>query len=130
MRISPPKKKKHQRPGSIVFIETSDIFKEDKYRDVVYTDKNTQIAYQTLEKKLGEEVPFETHTTSTQIISVKEGILEVSDGKQKSVIYPGKIVIVPQGTRHRLRPILCDEVKICTFYSPPVHGEYEQQERQ
>lgn len=104
----------------------------DAYRDVQYTNVNTQVVVMSVRW----EIPFERHLYSTQLVTVAAGTIAVTLGEQAPVLVEeGETIVIPAGVRHRItnRPARRGEsAKLWTVYSPPVHepDAYERSERE
>jgi mannose-6-phosphate isomerase-like protein (cupin superfamily) len=93
----------------------------DKFRQVLYTAKHSQLVLMSLEPRqdIGEEV----HELD-QFIRVEKG-----DGKAvldgvEHILADGYAVVIPAGTRHNIiNTSDADKMKLYTLYSPPNHRD-------
>ena len=94
--------------------------KNDNFRQVLYTAKNTQLVVMSL--KPNEEIGMEMHHLD-QFFRVEEGDgVAILDGVQ-TVIAPGFAVLVPAGTHHNIINTGSGYLKLYTLYSPPNHAD-------
>jgi len=94
--------------------------KNDNFRQVLYTAKNTQLVVMSL--KPNEEIGMEMHHLD-QFFRVEEGDgVAILDGVH-TVIAPGFAVLVPAGTHHNIINTGSGDLKLYTLYSPPNHAD-------
>ena len=105
--------------GYVQNIETI-AFKNNDFRQVLYTDKNCQLVIMTLKPK--EEIGAEVHTLD-QFFRVEEGTGEAVPDGVHTVISAGFAVIVPAGTNHNIVNTGSVPLKLYTLYAPPNHRE-------
>ncbi len=92
----------------------------DKFRKVLYTAKNSQLALMNIEA--GEEIGEEIHDLD-QFICVKKGRgRALLNGEEQSVA-EGWAVVVPAGARHNIINDGEEDLKLYTVYSPPEHRD-------
>ena len=92
----------------------------DKFRQVLYTAKNSQLVIMSL--KPGEEIGEEVHELD-QFIRIEKGTgRAVLDGAEKK-IEDDYAVVIPAGTRHNVINDGGEEMKLYTIYSPPEHKD-------
>lgn len=93
----------------------------DKFRQVLYTAKHSQLVLMSLEPRqdIGEEV----HELD-QFIRVEKGDSKaVLDGVEH-ILADGYAVVIPAGTRHNIiNTSDADKMKLYTLYSPPNHRD-------
>jgi mannose-6-phosphate isomerase-like protein (cupin superfamily) len=106
--------------GYITNIE-EDTFKNNNFRQVLYTGENSQLVLMSLRPK--EEIGEETHTVD-QFIRIESGQgFAILDGV-KSPISDGTAVVIPAGTKHNIiNGSDNDELKLYSLYSPPEHRD-------
>jgi len=105
--------------GFVQNIETMAIKNED-FRQVLYTAKNSQLVLMSLKPK--EEIGMEVHKLD-QFFRVEEGTGEaILDGIHR-IISAGFAVIVPAGTNHNIVNTGTVPMKLYTLYSPPNHRD-------
>lgn len=106
--------------GYITNIE-DDTLKNQDFRRVLYTGKNSQLVLMSLRPK--EEIGEETHTLD-QFIRVEAGDgVAVLDGV-KHPISDGTAIVIPAGTKHNVvNDSATGELKLYTVYSPPEHRD-------
>lgn len=106
--------------GYITNIE-DDTLKNEDFRRVLYTGKNSQLVLMSLRPK--EEIGEETHTLD-QFIRVEAGDgVAILDGV-KHQISDGAAVVIPAGTKHNVvNDSATGELKLYTLYSPPEHRD-------
>ena len=105
--------------GFVQNIETMAIKNED-FRQVLYTAKNSQLVLMSLKPK--EEIGMEVHKLD-QFFRVEEGTGEaILDGVHR-IISAGFAVLVPAGTNHNIVNTGTVPMKFYTLYSPPNHRD-------
>jgi mannose-6-phosphate isomerase-like protein (cupin superfamily) len=106
--------------GYVTDIE-NDTLKNQDFRRVLYTGKNSQLVLMSLRPK--EEIGEETHTLD-QFIRVEAGNgVAILDGV-KHQISDGTAVVIPAGTKHNVvNDSETAELKLYTLYSPPEHRD-------
>jgi mannose-6-phosphate isomerase-like protein (cupin superfamily) len=106
--------------GYVTNIE-KDTVKNQDFRRVLYTGKNTQLVLMSLRPK--EEIGEEVHTLD-QFIRVEAGRgVAILDGV-KHQISDGTAVVIPAGTRHNVvNDSGSEELKLYSLYSPPEHRD-------
>lgn len=90
------------------------------YRDVQYTNVNTQVVVMSVRR----EIPRERHLYSTQMITVASGAIAVTVGDHPpALVEEGESVMIPAGAMHRVtnKTGRGEPAKLYTVYSPPVH---------
>jgi mannose-6-phosphate isomerase-like protein (cupin superfamily) len=94
--------------------------KNDYFRQVVYTTKNSQLVLMALKPQ--EETGAEVHKLD-QFFRVEQGNGEaVLDGVHTK-ISAGFAVLVPAGTNHNIINTGTNPMKLYTLYSPPNHRD-------
>ena len=92
----------------------------DKFRQVLYTAKNSQLVVMSL--KPGEEIGEEVHELD-QFIRIEKGEgRAILDGAEKK-LEDDYAVVIPAGTRHNVINDGGEEMKLYTIYSPPEHKD-------
>jgi mannose-6-phosphate isomerase-like protein (cupin superfamily) len=106
--------------GYVTNIE-DDTMKNQDFRRVLYTGKNSQLVLMSLQPK--EEIGLETHTLD-QFIRVEAGSgVAVLDGVEHQIA-DGTAVVIPAGTKHNIvNNSEREELKLYTLYSPPEHRD-------
>jgi mannose-6-phosphate isomerase-like protein (cupin superfamily) len=94
--------------------------KNDDYRRVLYTAKNSQLVLMCL--RPGEEIGEEVHRLD-QFIRVEAGkaVIEI-DGVAHD-LSEDHAAIIPAGARHNVKNTGGSPVKLYTLYSPPEHKD-------
>lgn len=97
------------------------------YRKVVYTDKNLQVVYMSL--NMGESIPMETHPKTSQFVRIESGrgILKVR--KKRIRLHDGKAFVIPPGILHLIYNTGNVPLKLYTIYTPPEHSSNVLQKR-
>lgn len=90
------------------------------YRKVIYTDKNIQLVFMSLEPS--EFIPREKHKNITQFIRVEEGKIISKIGNKVYHLEDGDMIIIPPNTWHEITQIGNKPVKLYSIYSPPEHS--------
>ncbi len=88
------------------------------YRNVIYTNEVMQMVLMSLEEN--EDIPFETHDGS-QFIRVEKGVASVILNKKRYTLRDGDSIIIDPGTRHYVKNIGNDVLKLYSIYTPPEH---------
>lgn len=94
--------------------------KNDDFREVVYTGKNTQLVLMSLNP--GESIGLEEHDVD-QFFRIEEGEGEVEINGEVTPIGPGSGIVVPAGSSHDVRNTGDEDLKIYSLYSPPHHKD-------
>jgi len=94
--------------------------KNDNFRRVLYTAKNSQLVLMSL--KPGEEIGAEAHK-SDQFFRVEAGTGEAILDGVRSAISEGSAVLVPGGAGHNIINTGKVAMKLYTLYSPPNHRD-------
>lgn len=100
----------------------NDTIKNDNFRQVLYTGKNTQLVLMTLQPN--QDIGLETHPDNDQFFRFEEGQgLVLIDGTEYQVS-DGSAIIVPAGSEHNVINTSSDsKLKMYTLYSPPHHKD-------
>ena len=94
--------------------------KNNNFRQVLYTSRNSQLVIMALKPK--EEIGMEVHKLD-QFLRVEEGTGEaVLDGVH-TAISAGFAVLVPAGTNHNIINSGNTPMKLYTLYAPPNHRD-------
>ena len=106
-------------PGYSIDIEARTLA-NDKFREVLYTAKNSQLVVMTL--RPGEEIGLEKHEGHDQFIRVEAGEgVAVLDG-ERHALADGVAVVIPAGTEHNvINTSTSAPMRLYTIYSPPEH---------
>lgn len=88
------------------------------FRRVLFTGKNIQVVVMAL--RAGEEIGEESHPVDQCFFIVDESAQVTVDGKAANLA-EGGVLCVPAGTRHNVRNIGRETLKLFTVYSPPQH---------
>ena len=106
-------------PGYSIDIEARALA-NDKFREVLYTAKNSQLVVMTL--RPGEEIGLEKHEGHDQFIRVEAGEgVAVLDG-ERHALADGVAVVIPAGTEHNvINTSTSAPMRLYTIYSPPEH---------
>lgn len=96
--------------------------KNDKFREVLYTTKKSQLVIMTLQA--GEEIGQEKHEEHDQFIRVEAGTgVAILDG-EKHALEDGVAVIIPAGTEHNvINTSTTEPMRLYTIYTPPEHPD-------
>ncbi|MEK7580101.1 MAG: cupin domain-containing protein [Patescibacteria group bacterium] len=105
--------------GLVINIEDASL-KNDNFRQVLYTAKNSQLVLMSL--KPGEDIGMEVHTLD-QFFRVEKGEgIAILDGVERE-IKDGSAIIIPAGANHNVINSMSGEMKLYTLYSPPNHQD-------
>jgi mannose-6-phosphate isomerase-like protein (cupin superfamily) len=94
--------------------------KNDEFRRVVYTAKNSQLVLMSLKPK--EEIGMEVHKLD-QFFRVEEGSGDAVLDGVRTAIRAGFAVVIPAGTNHNIINTGTVPMKLYTLYSPPNHRD-------
>lgn len=89
------------------------------YRKVLHTTPQMQLVLMSLNQ--GEDIPLETHSSTTQFIRVEKGTALAMVGKKRMLLDDGDSLIIPPGKKHYISQIGEKPLKLYTIYSPPEH---------
>lgn len=105
--------------GYVVNIE-SESLKNDYFRKVLYTAKNSQLVVMSL--RPGEEIGSEVHQLD-QFIRCESGQGQAILDGVEHIISDGFAVVVPAGAEHNIINTGEAAMKLYTVYSPPNHRD-------
>lgn len=91
----------------------------ENFRKVLYTASKSQLVAMSIPP--GGEIGEETHDRVEQILYVMSGHGETELDGVIAPVRDGDVVIVKPGTRHNVRNIGAEPLKIATVYVPPNH---------
>src|SRR5450759_1614713 len=94
--------------------------KNEEFRRVLYTAKNSQLVVMALKPK--EEIGMEVHKLD-QFFRVEEGTGDAVLDGVRTEISAGFAVIVPAGTNHNIINTGNVPLKLYTLYAPPNHRD-------
>ena len=95
------------------------------FRTVVFTGEHTQLTVMRLPP--GEDIGREAHPSTDQMIRVEKGRARVEFGTAEERvdatydIGEDWAIVVPAGVWHNVVNTGTEELKLSSFYSPPVH---------
>jgi mannose-6-phosphate isomerase-like protein (cupin superfamily) len=92
----------------------------DKFRQVLYTAKNSQLVLMSL--KPGEDIGAEIHKVD-QFFRIEEGSGEALLNGARTPIQAGFAVLVPAGVNHNIINTGEVSLKLYTLYAPPNHRD-------
>lgn len=92
----------------------------DKFRQVLYTAKNSQLVLMSL--KPGEDIGAEIHKVD-QFFRIEEGSGEALLNGARTPIQAGFAVLVPAGVNHNIVNTGEVPLKLYTLYAPPNHRD-------
>ena len=97
----------------------------NNFRSTLWTGKNAQVTL--MDIPVGEDIGFENHQNTDQILVIIQGVGLVQMGKQKGIndfqkqVYDNSIIIVPENTWHNVTNIGSMPLKLYSIYAPPNH---------
>jgi mannose-6-phosphate isomerase-like protein (cupin superfamily) len=94
--------------------------KNDKFRQVLYTAKNSQLVLMSLKPR--EDIGAEIHKVD-QFFRVEEGTGEAVLNGARTPIQAGFAVLVPAGVNHNIVNTGTVPLKLYTLYAPPNHRD-------
>ena len=92
----------------------------DNFRQVLYTDKNSQLVLMSLLP--GEEIGEEVHDVD-QFLRVEKGEGVAILNNISHAISDGSVVVVPAGAKHNIVNGVTSPMKLYTLYMPPHHRD-------
>jgi len=95
--------------------------KNDKFRQVLYTAKNSQLVLMSLKPQ--EDIGAEIHKVD-QFFRVEEGSGEAVLNGARTPIQAGFAVLVPAGVNHNIVNTGTVSLKLYTLYAPPNHRDH------
>lgn len=105
--------------GFVQDIESLSV-KNDNFRQVLYTAKNSQLVLMSLKPQ--EDIGAETHKLD-QFFRVEEGSGEAVLDGVRTPIEAGFAVLVPAGVKHNIINTGSVALKLYTLYAPPNHRD-------
>jgi mannose-6-phosphate isomerase-like protein (cupin superfamily) len=106
--------------GFVTDIE-KDTIKNNNFRKVLYTGKNSQLVLMSL--KPGEDIGEEIHKDTDQFFRVDAGSGAVIINDVKTRIKNGSAIVIPQGAKHNVINTGKEDLKLYSIYSPPHHAD-------
>ena len=106
--------------GFVTDIE-KDTVKNNNFRKVLYTGKNSQLVLMSL--KPGEDIGEEIHKDTDQFFRVDAGTGAVIINGVKTRIKNGSAIVIPQGAKHNVLNTGKEDLKLYSIYSPPHHAD-------
>lgn len=94
--------------------------KNEKFRQVLYTAKNSQLVLMSLKPQ--EDIGAEIHKVD-QFFRVEEGSGEAVLNGARTPIQAGFAVLVPAGVNHNIINTGSVPLKLYTLYAPPNHRD-------
>jgi mannose-6-phosphate isomerase-like protein (cupin superfamily) len=94
--------------------------KNDKFRQVLYTARNSQLVLMSLKPQ--EDIGAEIHQVD-QFFRVEEGSGEAVLNGARTAIQAGFAVLVPAGINHNIINTGTVPLKLYTLYAPPHHRD-------
>lgn len=94
--------------------------KNDKFRQVLYTGKKSQLVLMSLKPQ--EDIGAEIHQVD-QFFRVEEGSGEAVLNGARTPIQAGFAVLVPAGVNHNIINTGTGPLKLYTLYAPPNHRD-------
>ena len=90
------------------------------FREVIATGRHAQVVVMSIPP--GGDIGDEVHDDVDQVLAFVEGQgIAVLDG-QRSPVSPGRLVLVPAGTRHNFLNESSVDLKLYTIYTGPKHA--------
>jgi len=90
------------------------------FREVLATGRNAQVVVMRIPP--GGEIGEETHHGVDQVLVFVEGQGEAILDGEHSPVLPGRLVLVPAGTRHNFVNTGSEDLQLYTIYAPPEHA--------
>lgn len=89
------------------------------FRRVLYTGHNIQLVLMSIEP--GDEIGAEVHDDRDQFFRIEAGEGEITIDDNVYRVKADDAVIVPQGSRHNVKSVGAEPLKLYTIYGPPEH---------
>ena len=105
--------------GYVTNIEKMSL-ENDNFREVLYTDKNTQLVLMSLVG--GEDIGEEVHDVD-QFLRVEKGVGVAILNDISHDLADGSVIVVPARTKHNLINTGSESMKLYTLYMPPHHHD-------
>ncbi|MBI4836988.1 MAG: cupin domain-containing protein [Candidatus Portnoybacteria bacterium] len=106
--------------GYVVNLEKA-AAENDKFRQVLYTAKHSQLVLMSLEP--GQDIGEEVHELD-QFIRIEKGEGKAVLDEVEHILADGYAVVIPAGARHNIiNTSGADKMKLYTLYSPPNHRD-------
>ena len=105
-----------------IFIENvnSNTLNNESYRNVVFTSKNMQFVYMSIDPL--DTIKMEIHENTDQFIRIEHGIGIAIINDIKYDLYDDIGLIIPAGSQHMIiNTSNIDKLKLYTIYTPPEH---------
>ena len=93
------------------------------FREVLHTGKYSQLVVMNI--KVGGEIGEEVHENTDQMIFIVEGDAEAIIGTERFGIDEHDVLIIPAETKHNVKNVGDEELKLYTIYAPPEHEDGE-----
>ena len=90
--------------------------RNNKFRNVLYTDDNFQLVLMSV----ADDIPEEKHS-GTQFIRIEKGMGVARIGNMRFNLKDGDCVIVPPNTLHYIKNTGNSDLKLYSIYTPPEH---------
>lgn len=91
------------------------------FRKVLYTGDYSQLVLMCLREN--EDIGEETHNTIDQIFVIVDGDGEAVVNGETFGFDEHDVIFVPAGTKHNIKNIGDDDLKLYTIYAPAAHPE-------
>ena len=90
------------------------------FREVLATGEHSQVVVMCIPP--GGEIGEEVHEGVDQVLTFVEGQGEAILDGVRSAVGPGRLVLVPAGTRHNFVNTGATDLRLYTIYAPPEHA--------
>lgn len=91
------------------------------FRKVIFTGPKAQLVVMSI--PVAGDIGEETHPETDQMLFVVEGKAEAILDGQGKVVDEDNAVYVPAGTKHNIKNIANEDLKLYTIYAPPQHPD-------
>lgn len=89
------------------------------YRKVLCTTPQMQLVLMSIPPT--DDIPLETHVSTTQFIRVESGTCLVLVSGKRHRLSSGDSIVIPPSTQHYVKNTGKTPLKLYTIYSPPEH---------
>lgn len=91
------------------------------FRTVLSTGKYSQLVLMCL--KPNEDIGAEVHATTDQLFFIVDGDGEAEVANETFGFDKHDVIFVPAGTKHNIKNIGDEDLKLYTIYAPPTHAD-------
>lgn len=106
----------------MIITDIEEIAKDNTYfRRVLCTGQHSQVVVMSI--PVGSEIGDEVHPNTDQILFIVDGTAEAIVNNEVRRVEEDDVVFVPAGSRHNIKNIDDEELKLFTVYAPAQHKD-------